>query len=329
MKYKIALLSLLLSFVFIISCEKEFDPVTTFDKPALVVEGYIQVGAQARPPYVILTKSTEYSSSISQNMLNGLFVHDATITISDGTKSATLQELCVSDLAQLPSFLQSAIANAIGIPITAVIDQGLDICVYTDLLGIIGASGISPTAGGTYKLTIKAAGFDTVTAQTTIPQPVSLDSLTYYNHPQYPANDSMVELYGFFNDPAGINNYYRLFSQRNSENMYTSSSRGASGSVIDDYAFDGHKFRFNISRGQNQFESFKPETAGYFWRGDTVKIRLSTLDYNHFRFWQTLENNTGGQGPFGTYTRVQSNINGGLGIWGGIAYTEMQLIIAP
>ena len=75
------------------------------------------------------------------------------------------------------------------------------------------------------------------------------------------------------------------------------------------------------------FGDFDFDTFGYFWRGDTVVVRAASLDYAHFRFWQTLEYNTGSQGPFGTYTRIESNINGGLGIWGGISYNDYTIII--
>ena len=74
----------------LLSCEKEFDPETTFDEPQLVVEGYIQVGPNALPPYVLLTKSVEYSSSINSGTLNDLFVHDAEVRISDGDSSIIL-----------------------------------------------------------------------------------------------------------------------------------------------------------------------------------------------------------------------------------------------
>jgi len=326
MKYLSSFFAIVVLLVFSASCEKEFTPETTFEEPNIVVEGYIYAADNALPPYVILTRSIEYSSSIGLDALNNLFVHDATVTISDGTNEAQLPELCVSDLAILPPFLQEAIANAIGIPAAAIQDEGLDVCVYADILGAIGLSGISPTVGGTYDLTIISNEFDTVTATTTIPAPVPLDSLTYQSHPD-PKNDSLVEVLGYFQDPADQANYYRIFSQRNEEPMYASGSRGTNGSVSDDNIFNGQSFRFNIVRGQDPLGDFDFDTFGYFWKGDTVTVRTASLDYEHFRFWQTLEYNTGSQGPFGSYTRIESNINGGLGIWGGMSYTDYTIII--
>lgn len=317
--------ALLLAFALSVSCEKEFIPETTYDGPQLVVEGYVQHGPNALPPFVILTKSIEYTSSIGQDALNNIFVHDAQVSVSDGTTKVALQELCVSDLQILPPFIRDAIIQAIGLPPINFDSIALDICIYTDLLGIFG-SGVNVYEGGTYNLEIIADGFDTVTATTTIPFAVPVDSLTYINHPGYPDNDSLVEVQAYFKDPIG-SNYYRSFSKRNSEPMYPSSTRGTNGSVSDDRIFEGQEFSFGILRGQGQFDEFNFDTFGYFWRGDTVVVRGASLDYAHFRFWQTLEYNTGSQGPFGTYTRIQSNIKNGLGVWGGISYNDYTIII--
>lgn len=316
--------SFLLGFILLNACEKEFIPETTYDGPEVVVEGYISSGPNALPPYVILTKSIEYTSSINTDALNDLFINDAEVTISDGTNTVQLQELCVSDLSILPQFLQDAITQAIGIPPLG--ENPFDICVYTDLLGIIGF-GVNVQEGGSYDLQVVADGFDTIRATTTIPFSVPLDSLSFENHPSYPSNDSLVEVYAHFTDPIEAN-YYRSFSQRNDEPMYPSSTRGSGGaSVSDDNIFSGQSFSFNITRGEDPLGEFDFETFGYFWRGDTVTVRAASLDYEHFRFWQTLEYNTGSQGPFGTYTRIESNIKGGLGIWGGLSYNDYTLII--
>ena len=58
-------------------------------------------------------------------------------------------------------------------------------------------------------------------------------------------------------------------------------------------------------------------TFGLFKIGDSVAIKWSAIDETHFNFWNTLEFNKGNQGPFSTYTTINSNIIGGLGNWGG------------
>ncbi len=322
--YKYSLfLGLVLCSQLMLSCEKAFDPVTTYDGPQLVVEGYIQVGPDALPPYVILTKSVEYSSNISNNTLNDLFVHDAEVRISNGNDTIVLQELCLNDLTTLPPLLQDAVTQALGIP--SVDSIAFDICVYSNIFATVGI-GLNVVPGERYDLEIVAQGFDTLRSSTNIPLPVPIDSLSYANHPGFPKFDSLVEVIAYFSDPLGPN-YYRSYSQRNSEPMYPSGTRGTNGSVTDDNIFDGQNFSFGILRGQDPFDEFDFDTFGYFWRGDTVVVRASSIDYAHFRFWQTLEYNTGSQGPFGTYTRIETNIEGGMGIWGGISYNEYQIII--
>lgn len=306
------------------SCEKEFFPETTYTGPQLVVEGYIEAGPNALPPYVLLTKSTEYSNRLGTDVLNDLFVNDARIRISDGVDTVELQEYCISDLQILPPALRDAVLQALGLP-NFDPDENIDICVYTDLIGLI-FGGLDIKEGGKYDLIVEAEGFEVVTATTTIPYGVKVDSLTYINHPSYPANDSLVELVAHFTDPIGPN-YYRSFSKRNQEPFYPASTKGTNGSASDDKIFEGRSFSFEIVRGQDQFATPDIETFGYFWRGDTVTFRGCNIDYEHFRFWQTIEYNSNSQGPFGTYTRVESNIKGGLGVWGGQVCGDYTIII--
>lgn len=308
----------------LLSCEKEFFPETTYTGPQVVVEGYIEVGQNALPPYVLLTKSTEYSNRLGTNLLSDLFVNDARVRISDGVDTVELQEYCISDLQILPPALREAILQALDLPDFDP-NQSIDICVYTDLLGIV-FGGLNIREGGRYDLIVEAEGFDVITATTTIPYLVVVDSLTYRNHQSYPANDSLVEVVAHFKDPVGPN-FYRSFSKRNEEPFYPASTKATNGSASDDRIFEGRAFSFEIVRGQDQFSQPDLETFGYFWRGDTVIFRGCNMDYEHFRFWQTVEYNSNSQGPFGTYTRVESNIKGGLGIWGGQVCRDYTLII--
>lgn len=295
------------------ACEKEFNPQSTFTQSELVVEGYITEGDAALPPYVILTKTVEYSSDFGFNDLGNLFVKDANVRITDGTDTVTLIELCASDLNQLPLALRQAALQAIGLPN---IDYSVtDLCIYVDLLTPIG-SGLDIRPGKSYDLIVETAEFGRTTATTTIPYPVIADSMSYRDHPNYPANDSLVELVVSFQDPLGPN-YYRAFTRRNDEPFYPASTNGTRGSVTDDRIFDGRGFSFGIVRGQGRNDEIDPTSFGYFWRGDTVTFRACNLDYEHFRFWQTREYASTSQGPFGSYTRIESNIKNGLGVWGG------------
>lgn len=306
-------------------CEQEWtDMPTAFDEPEVVVEGYLEYADNALPPYVILTQSSPYLDTLGLNRLNDLFLHDALVRITDGTDTVVLTEVCWSDLQSLPADVQQSILQSFGITSLDSVDNDFNWCVYVDVSGFLGVPALSLQPGQAYHLYVRTADNRVVTATTVIPDLVLLDSVWYANHPDYPRNDSLVQTNIRFRDPGGIANYYRVFTRRNSQPMYP---QGFAASTSDDQIVDGQEIQFFISRGQAPSEPFDPNTFGYFWRGDTATIRFATLDKAHFRFWKTTEYNTGSQGPFGSYVRIESNINGGLGVFGGISYTNYVLII--
>ena len=302
------------------ACETEYIPEDVFDGPEIVVEGYIEHGDSALPPYVILTWSSPYLASFSPEKLNELFIHNATVTVSDGTNEITLTEVCLNTIAALDSALAQSVAQSIGLGGTDL--STLNYCIYVDVAAFFGNSAIRPQVGESYYLTV-IVGDDTARAVTMIPPLISYDSIFYVNHPDYPNNDSLVEVRGILTDPAGTRDYYRLFTRRNQEPMYPLFG----GSVTDDNIFAGRSFEFPIQRGQSITGDFDLNTFGYFWRGDTITVRGANIDYAQFRFWQTLEYNTGSSGPFSSYVRIESNIVGGLGIWGGLSYQDYKFVV--
>jgi hypothetical protein len=314
------LLFLIPFIVMLFSCEEEYIPQDVFDKPEISVEGYIEYGDSALPPYVILTKSFPYTSTLSPEALNELFIHDAIVKVSDGTVEVQLTEICLNDVLSFDSILANMIANSIGL---GGVNLGtLNYCVYVDIGRFLGSSNLVPEIGKAYYLTV-INGADTVRATTTIPPLIPLDSVFYVNHPDFPVNDSLVEMRAKLRDFPNRADFYRIFTKRNSEPMFAL----LGGSVTDDKIFDGREFEFPIQRGQPQTADFDINSFGYFWRGDTVTIRSANIDFEHFRFWQTLEYNVGTQGPFTTYVRIESNIKGGLGIWGGLSFGDYTLIV--
>ena len=252
--------------------------------------------------------------------MNELFIHDAIVKVSDGTVEVQLTEICLNDVLSFDSTLANMIANSIGL---GGVNLGtLNYCVYVDIGRFLGSSNLVPEIGKAYYLTV-INGADTVRATTTIPPLIPLDSVFYVNHPDFPVNDSLVEMRAKLRDFPNRADFYRIFTKRNSEPMFAL----LGGSVTDDKIFDGREFEFPIQRGQPQTADFDVNSFGYFWRGDTVTIRSANIDFEHFRFWQTLEYNVGTQGPFTTYVRIESNIKGGLGIWGGLSFGDYTLIV--
>lgn len=293
------------------SCETEYIPDINNENPEIVVEGFIEAGPNAAPPYVILTRSSPFFSTIDASKIDELFVHDAIVTVSDGSNVITLSELCLNDLTPAQQQLASEL---LGLGNDSI---GINICIYIE-------QSLAPTYGQpgvTYDLNIEVDD-KVITATTTVPNPVPLDSMSFLDLPD-PANDSLIELRCFITDPPETN-FYRYFTKRNSDPMYPGLA-----SVVDDPLFNGQEFEFPLTAGQSRTAPLDINTYGYFWKGDTITVRWSNIDEAHYQFWLTLEYNTSADGPFTSFTKVATNIEGGIGIWGGYGSSEHTIIVPP
>ena len=303
--YLIIVLSALLYF----SCETEFVPEVNSEPPEIVVEGFFEAGDRPSSPVVLLTYSTPFFSEINVNDFDDLFVHDAVMTVSNGTETVTLEELCIQDL---PPELIEQIAPEFGFDPDSLL---INFCVYIDLSQtILGESGKS------YDLTIEVDD-KILTATTSIPVHTPLENLQFFDVPGIP-NDTLRELRAFLRDRPGEENYYRYFTERNNEGLIA-----AFQSVYDDIFFDGDFFEFPIPKAEPATAEFNIDTYGYYLVGDTMTIKQCSIDEAHYRFWSTLEFNAANQGPFSAYTRVESNINGGLGIWGAYNASYHEIVV--
>lgn len=294
----IILLVVSLSFI---ACETEFIPKNINLDPEIVVEGYIEyTDSQQIPPYVILTKSKPFFSSLSVTELENLFVHNATVSVLDNeNKSVTLKEICLNDI---PANVRPQVSQALGLNPDSV---RINFCVYTDL-----SFTYLPKEGNTYQLKIIADG-KTITSITQIPKYVPLDSLWWREAPGKPS-DTLLQLMSVIKDPVSEVNFYRYSCSTNAGTFVYPFN-----SVFDDPLINGKRFEFRLIRPNRPGEDFDQSTFGLFKVGDSVEIKWSTIDEGHYRFWETFEFNRGNQGPFATYTTINSNIKGGLGVWGG------------
>lgn len=281
-----------------IACETEFLPRDINLEPEYVVEGYLELGEQALPPYVILTQSKSFFSSLPINELENLFVHNAVITVSEGAQQVKLTELCLNDL---PLPIKKLAADRLGLNLDSL---KINFCVYIDVNGQIKAE-----EGKTYKLDIQHNNHS-IQAETTIAGYVPLDSLWWRDAPGKPV-DTLLQLMTRIKDPVGKKNFYRYSCSINGSAFITPFS-----SVNDDALIDGKDFEFRLLKPNFPGEDFDQSNFGLFHTGDSVAIKWSAIDEAHFNFWNTLEFNQGNQGPFSSYTTVDSNIKGGLGIWG-------------
>ena len=95
------------------------------------------------------------------------------------------------------------------------------------------------------------------------------------------------------------------------------------GSTVDDQFVNGQSFPFFYFRSEDPLSPDTTLEAGdprsFYWSvGDEVVVKYATMDYTTYRFWFTKEANEQSNGsPFSAPVTTISNINGGLGVWGG------------
>lgn len=279
-------------FIFLLtSCEKEIHIDLPEAKSKIVVEGSIEAGEFAK---VILTKNSPYFAKVDSITLINMLITNAIVTVGDGTISEQLV-LTINQNYFPPLVYQG--------------------------------SKLKGEVGKTYFLNITVGNIH-LSAQTTIPQPIPLDSVWFSSEPG--KGDTLGLIWAKFTDPPERGNNYRIFTQRLGKDRKFIPLWG---SVTDDSYFNGKTFVFSMFRGleslsdQDYIEKNRAE-LGYFKVGDTVIIKNCVIDKAHFDFWSTYETEVfSGGNPFGTPVKIKSNINGdGLGIWGGYSPSFRQVI---
>ena len=292
------------------SCEEEFIPNEGEFVSKIVVEGFIEDGDNALPPYVLLTRTAPFYGEFTNDILSELIVRDARVVVTkEGGEQVELTELCLNDL---PDDIQREVASLLGIDLGSGSGPIPDICAYVDIM-----QEVDIEQGAAYGLFIEAAD-EILTARTTIPVLAPLDSIWFTPPPGEP-NDTLAEMNVRITDPVGPN-FYRYMTAENDEGLTP-----PIGSVTDDVVFDGQSFSFPISKADDpEDEDVNFENFGLWDVGEIATLKWICLDEDHFNFWQTFEFNRNNQGPFSTYTRVQHNVEGGLGIWGGLSSQTLQ-----
>ncbi len=303
---KIRFFSILSLIVFtFFACEREYEPNIKYE-PRIAVEGYIEGGERATPPYIILTRSLNFFSILDPKEYEKYLVHGAKVTVFDGTVIDTLQEICLNQLTPQQKIFAG---QFLGINVDSLDGVNANICIYTSLsFKMLGKE------GATYNLKVEVEG-QTLTASTTIPKHIKMDSLFTKPLPNE-QNDTLRQLRGFLSDPAGVLNYYRYQVSINN-----SSFRARSNSVTNDNFYDGKpSFEFPLPSPTLPNQATPNfETAGLYKIGDKATIKWMCLDVDHYDFWRTSEASAQNIGPFSTYTRISSNVKGGLGIFGGFS----------
>ena len=248
-------------------------------------------------PIVYLTTSFNFFSNISISQLQGIFVRNAVITMSDGTQTSVLKEYAQS------------------------VAGGYTVFYYTT--DDQEANALKGEQGKSYDLTITAGGKEYY-SKTTIPVLTKRIEALFYEKDVDEKDTSKVVMYGIFGDPVGYGNYTRYFTQVDDGPFFPGLN-----SVADDQITDGKKYKLQIEQGVDRNTTIDFNNYPFFHHGDQVTVKYCNIDKATYDFWRTMEYSYSSIGnPFSSPTKVQGNIsNGGLGYFGGYAVQYIRILI--
>jgi len=289
------------------SCSKEVKIDIPGYEELLVIDGRIETG---QPPIVLLSRTKNiYAPTDLNAFLNG-FVSGATVTVSDGTTTVVLTEICSDDL---PPGTEAIAAELFGVPAEELANYHL--CAYTSFDPLIWGQ-----VGKTYTLTVTFEG-KTYTASTQILQPVALNSTYWKQDPD--GLDGNGYSWANLSDPGNQYDAYlwevKRINHVNGEPRDKTFTKTYN-PVIDDEFFNGTTFDFAFENPMSwDDETVSDNNKGYYQLGDSVVIKFSKLDRDVFEFLEkkVLQLQTNGN-PFASPTMIPTNIKGGaLGVWAG------------
>lgn len=285
MKKMIKIFILTVCVVIIISCEKEITVDLPIPETKIVIEGAIETG---KHPWVFVTTNTPYFSLVDSAVIFNMIVKNARVSVSDGITTDSLY--LTADFYTFP-FLKYVANNMIG------------------------------ETGKTYHLKVEVDGKE-YTSTAFIPGAVKMDSLKFKPDIN---QDTLGYVWLYLVDPDTLGNYYRIFTKvLGVDSVYLRPYP----SVVDDRFFNGQFGEYSLQKGRNPLEDKKYDDNGldsagvsrfYFRRGQSVVVKLCSIDAIHYDFWYSIEQQLMTDGnPFATPVSARTNINGGaLGVWGG------------
>lgn len=282
---------LILFSFFLFSCEKDIDLKLDPSENRLVVDASIENG---RPPIVFLSKSIDYFSKITPELLAASFVRNAVVSINDGIQEVKLVEDTLTDT------------------------NGNKLFYYTTAPGSMFIGKLKTS----YQLKIQV-GAEIYSSATTIPEITRrVDSMWWEKLP-FSEDPKASRIMLTATDKPGLGDYIRYYTKVNSGPFLPGFT-----SVYDDDIIDGKSYTIPLDKGFDKNEEFVDSLA-YFKRGDTVTLKLAQIDKSTYEFWRTYEFSFQSVGnPFSSPIKIKSNIsNNALGYFGGYAAQYRTLII--
>lgn len=281
---------ILVSFFFLVSCETVIDVDLPAHKPGIVVNCVMKEG---KPVSASITRSVGILDTLEIEIINGADVK----------------------LYENGVFVGTLLFNS---------QEGVD--------SVPGEYRINhnAVAGAEYRLEVSAPAYDPVQAGATIPQAVPIASHVFTENASVNQfGEQMSQLSVTINDPAGIDNYYFLtiIDTTETESGYYFSMESTDPSVVQTYTGSGILFSDELFDGKTYtLKADIPGFSGGTPFSQSMKVVLQTIDRNDFLYQKTfylhIENE---ENPFAEPVQVYTNINGGLGIFGGYSVNSVPL----
>ena len=299
------------------SCTKEIEIPIENQSKQFVVTGHIEKG---KPATVLLQRSLPYFDPII-------------LDLNDPLNSIIFKSLVNNATIRLTT------SNGESEILTEVIPNVNDTWFYNYTGTIIGQEGVS------YRLEIEKED-TTLWAITTIPElpEINEDNLRFLYRPD---DSAYCYLAGTLTDPDTIGNCYRAFSKTSSndwgEDPFFMPMLEQDGNYNDEYINGWEDFSFPMYKGRGFWQEWGKQedettdeevdgssgaTTGFWNIGDEVQVKWSAVDRGSWDFWISLQYNNPG-GPFGSPAQAKTNINGGLGVWGGSSSQYITRIANP
>lgn len=289
------------------SCTKEVKIDLVGYEEQLVIDGFIETN---QPPIVLLSRSKDIYAPVNlESFLQG-FVSGAIVTVSDGTTTEQLVEICTDNL---PPGTEGVAAALFGIPETELVN--LHLCGYTSF-----NPAIFGQIGKTYQLTVVFEG-KTYTSSTEIVPATPLVTTFWKAQNDLP---NYGFSYAILTDPPQKGDAYLWEVKRINKDSLGNTRDGKFTKtftpVVDDRFFNGLTFEFSYENPMSyKDEELENKYKGYYQQGDSVVIKFSKMDRGVFNFLEKkyMQMQTGGS-PFSSPANVPTNIQGGaLGLWAG------------
>ncbi len=299
------------------SCEKPVDIKLNSLSTQLVVEGYIQ---QDYPAYVFLTKSESYFNSVDSNTLNNISVDDALVFVE--REDGIIHKLTNINQNLLDSL---GLMDTLGLPLNGLY---IDLSYNNENFSQIGYK---------YKLIVEWNG-ETIWANTSIPPQYPVDSV-WVKRKDSLESDYKCYIWARINDPDTLGNsaiihYKRDVGWKPIDPLFIPCAIPAR----TDNLVNGENFKAMFARSgkfRDEDGVLLPFYAdrvvdGEFSRRDIVILRLSHVDQSTYKFWRSAGRMQDANGnPFSEPMNLSSNIQGGLGIWGGygVSYYYIPIVV--